>query len=204
MLKPRAFILAPLGALASVLAIACHASPEASPPPLSLAIPAPSERPPPAIASSPPEPSPAPPLPGDVAAVAAFLDGLSPCTELKGAIEVETALGSPASDARRAVRGRLVPSGGVCSLVACDEACCNGCGGAWLLQSPSGAKSVTMEGPDGKSLEWSVWDCHLQAMRARVGAGKDVVVTGTLKRSTHPWAAMELAQAEVCALGTPR
>jgi hypothetical protein len=196
-----------LGILGS-LAAACRPSTPASPfaPAVVAASPAASSPPAPlspplrAEASPAPPPSAPPPLatmPDDVARVVAFVEGLPTCAPDGAEVSLEIALSrmrSPHTPPIRAIRGRLVLRPEGCTEMGCDDACCNACGGSWSLASADGSLRAAL------SMQWSVSECHVGALTARLGARVDVVAKGTLRDApTHPGGVQaQLVDARLC------
>jgi hypothetical protein len=136
-----------------------------------------------------------------VAKIIASLDALPTCTLRGGEISLEEALGRSRSSpqAARAIRGRLVPHPESCTEMDCGDGCCNTCGGSWLLASGDGARATL-------SMQWSVRECHVGALTARMGAGLDVVAMGTLRDvpARHDGVSTQLPNARVCVVRVVR
>lgn len=145
----------------------------------------------------------------DVGRAVAFLDALPPCTAEveKSALSVGDAQAGELPSAV-SVRGAVVAGSGACTLRGCvgrdgapAPACCNSCGGDWVLRAPDGAKESTvalLDGYDKPLLTYSVMDCKMKELQAVPPV--DAVATGTLRVATHHGQAgrAELIDAHVC------
>ena len=145
----------------------------------------------------------------DVGRTLAFLDALPSCTPdvEHAAVPIADALGGELPRAV-SVRGTIAVGGRDCTLLACvgkkgadAPACCNSCGGDWVLRDAEGATEsavALLDGYDKPLLTYSVMDCRMNELHALPRV--DVVATGTLRAATHhvQGGRAEVTDAHVC------
>jgi hypothetical protein len=88
------------------------------------------------------------------------------------------------------LRGNLVRGTATCTLRACARACCNGCGGRWLLSAPEGAgaepsRAITLLDRDGRLLSWGATDCSLRTLDREIHPVLAVATGAIRKRTAH-------------------
>ncbi|MEO6951324.1 MAG: hypothetical protein ABI321_05880 [Polyangia bacterium] len=146
----------------------------------------------------------------DVARAVAFVDALPTCAAdvVKSATPLADVLAGELSRPVSA-RGTLAAGNATCTLLACvgrggapAPACCNSCGGDWILQPVDAVTKETsvtlLDGYDKPLLTYSVMDCRVKELVALPRI--DVVAMGTVREATQRWHAgrAELVDAHVC------
>ncbi len=136
----------------------------------------------------------------DVARIEQYLKSLPSCASGLAAQPVD-ALSEPNPHA--VVRGTLVRAGAICTLLFCPHrACCNGCGGRWVLTGSASTPPLTLLQPDGTLLGWGAMDCSLKQLDHAI-LPVAAIAAGALRPRTadydgaheHPF---ELVVTELC------
>jgi hypothetical protein len=87
---------------------------------------------------------------------------------------------------------------GLCTLLACERACCNQCFGRWGIEE--GGRSAAFADPaQPKRWEWGAMDCSLDAL----GSAPTVQVLAVVQPRREASSKVVLESSELCRLGAP-
>jgi hypothetical protein len=139
-----------------------------------------------------------------------FVDALPACAE--GEWQPEAHFSSTRQEEQPVgpvtVNGRLQRYGGTCTTLYCPglpEACCNGCGGRWVLADEIARLPLT-EAKDPNRWFWGAQDCTLHALSATEPSRQVQVVGAFVEDPLHEDVPDELTRVafrveRICALG---
>lgn len=119
--------------------------------------------------------------------VARFLHELPRCSAPLDTREVDQ-ISEEATTAQ--IHGLLVRGEAICTLLACTRECCNGCGGRWVLQSPTPGVSaerhrITLVDRDGKLMGWDAMDCSISVLDRDIRPISAIAIGAIRKRTAY-------------------